>query len=125
MKFLMTLLVFKDGERQGEIELLAEFPDEITVLNAVIQLGAANSQLRDHPDVKAMLRGAGPKSLARIHEGMGEGMSVQIKKIARHHEPMPEALRRHPNAFHIMASRPVRKVPAEGIVESVHEESAH
>lgn len=98
MKLKMTLMVFREGEKQGDFDVIAEYPDAIAALNAVAQLGAANSLLFSHPDVEALLKSAGPKSLARIHESMGEGMVVQIKNVVEHREVMPEELRSAPHA---------------------------
>jgi len=61
MKFQMTLLVFREGERQGEIDVVAEFPDVVAAILAVAQLGAANSLLFTHPDVKALYKSLHPK----------------------------------------------------------------
>lgn len=116
MKFRMTLLVFRDNDSQGELDVIAEYPDAIAALNAVAQLAAVNSRLSSHPLVKALLMDLSPKALARLNETMGEHVVIQIKEITEYSEVMPEALRRNPHAFHIIASRPVRKIPPEGLI---------
>lgn len=121
MKFQMTLLVFKKGVRQGELDVIAQYPDATAALEAVIQLGAANSLLYHHPDVKALLKDVPLSALARIHESMEPGTVVLLKSIAQCKEVMPEELRTSPHAFHIMASRPKRKIPREGIIETLHD----
>jgi len=125
LKLKLILLVFREGVSQGELDVLCEFPDAITAIRAVAQLGAANSILFAHPDVKALLKGVGPKALARIHETLGEGAVVQIKDVAEHREQMPEELQNHPHAYHLIVSRPVRQVPPEGIFEVVRDEPIH
>lgn len=125
MKIQMTLMVFCEGTKQGEFDVIAEYPDAIAALNAVAQIGAVNSTLSSHPDVRALLEGVGPNSLARIHESMGAGTVVQIKKIVEFREEMPEELRTNPHAFHIIASRPKREIPSEGIVTPVQTGQIH
>lgn len=125
MKLKLTLLVFKEGERQGEIDVIAEYPDAVAALNAVAQLGAASSTQAQHLDVQALLRSLSPKSLARFHEQLGEGVVVLVRSVAEHRDVMPEELRSHPHAFHLIASRPKRDIPPEGIIKPVHEGQVH
>lgn len=126
MKLKITLLVFREGQKQGEIDLLAEYPDAIAAIRAVAQLGAANSLLFAHPDVKALLRGVGPKALARIQELMPPGTVFQIKEIVEFREEIPEALRNDSRMlYHVAASRPVRKVPPEGLIQALHDGQIH
>ena len=126
MKFQMTLLVFREGEKQGEIDVVAEFPDAVAAIRAVAQLGAANSLLFTHPDVKALHKGLPPKSLARLHETMDPGTVIQIKDVQEYREEIPEELRRDPMLlYHVVASRPVRTIPPEGIIETPHTGPVH
>jgi hypothetical protein len=126
MKFKITLIVFCEGERQGEIDVLAQFNTTIDALRAVAQLGAANSLLFHHPDMKAILADVPSGALARLHEKMGEGVVVQIKDVAEYHPEIPEELRRDPELmYHVIVSRPRREIPPEGIIDIQRDGQIH
>ncbi len=126
MKFMLTLMVFREGENQGEIDVLCEFPDALAALRAVAQLSAANSLLYTHRDVKALLKGLPKGALAHLQKGMGEGIVVQIKEVREYRPEIPEELRANPRLmYHLAASQLPRKVPPEGIFEVQYTGQVH
>lgn len=121
MRLKITLLVFTEGVHQGDLDLIAEYPDPIAALTSVAQLGAANSQSMYHPEVRKLFEDLPPSALARLHERLAPGSVVQIMSITEHREMMPEELRNSPNARHIIAARPAPKIPPEGIFKTLND----
>lgn len=125
MKIQLTLIVFREGQNVGELDVLCEFSDPLAAIRAVAQLGAANSLLYSHPDVRALLEGVPKSGLPRLHERMPAGTVVQIKDVRETREEMPEEIRRSPNAYHLIASRPGRRIPPEGTLHVQRDGTTH
>lgn len=123
MKFVLTVLIITQGEPQGEVDLLCEFPTPEDALQGMVQLMAANSILYTHLLVRPIWDQTPSGSLARLAETFPPGTVVQPTAVKKYTREIPADIKNDPDAiFHVVCSRPHNPPPKTGRV-GLHEDT--